>query len=55
MVKKIEKNQQPAYTCEVCGLNYVDQKIAEQCEAWCAAHQSCNLDIIKHALPEEQK
>lgn len=55
MVKEQKRNNQPAYTCEICGLSYADKKIAEQCQAWCSAHSSCNLDIIKHALPEENK
>ncbi|MBU1197454.1 hypothetical protein KJ765_02975 [Candidatus Micrarchaeota archaeon] len=44
-----EKNQR--YACEECGLKYADQQTAEQCELWCAEHKSCNLEIIRHAIP----
>jgi len=38
------------YTCEVCGLNYLEKSWVEKCEAWCKEHKSCNLEIITHAV-----
>jgi len=41
------------YQCGECGLKYKDRKIADQCEAWCEEHKSCNLDIIKYSVPSK--
>lgn len=41
------------YPCLVCGLRYPTQELAKQCEVWCQEHQSCNLEIIKYALKED--
>ena len=38
------------HQCSECGLHYEDKKYAEECEAWCKAHQSCNLEITSHAV-----
>lgn len=38
------------YTCPACGFKYAEKKWAEQCEAWCREHNSCNIEITKHAL-----
>lgn len=35
--------------CPVCGLRYEEKTWAEQCETWCTKHNSCNLEIAKHA------
>ncbi len=53
MVKTITQNDQEIYQCEECGFRYADKDTAEQCQAWCGKNKSCNLDIIKHALPAE--
>lgn len=45
--------QQNAYECPECGLHYESEDIMKRCEAWCAEHKSCNLDIIKRS--EESK
>ncbi len=37
------------YACPICKLKYKEKEWAKKCEAWCNEHQSCNLDIIKHA------
>ena len=50
MVKKTEENNQILYQCEECGFHYIDQAMAEKCEAWCREHQSCNIEIIKDAV-----
>lgn len=38
------------YQCAVCELYYAEKHWAEQCEAWCREHASCNVEIIKHAI-----
>lgn len=38
------------YACEKCGFVYKEKRWAEKCEAWCSAHQGCNLDITRYAV-----
>jgi len=52
MIKTIQQNNTALYQCEECGLKYAEKEMAERCQAWCAEHQSCNLDIIRHAIKE---
>lgn len=39
------------HQCPVCGFRYREKEWADKCEAWCKAHQSCNLEIIAHGIP----
>lgn len=41
------------YKCEECGMSYLEKELAEKCQAWCSKHQSCNIEIIKHAIESE--
>jgi hypothetical protein len=41
------------YVCEACKFRYKDKSWAEKCQKWCEAHNSCNLEITKHAIKEE--
>ena len=41
------------YVCSRCLLHYKDRKLAEQCEAWDAEHNTCNLSIARQS--EESK
>lgn len=41
------------YKCPVCGMKYREEATAKKCEAWCAEHHSCNLDIIKDAVTDD--
>ena len=50
MVKIIQKAAVIVYQCEECGLKYQEEKTAQECQAWCAEHKSCNLGIIKNAV-----
>jgi len=50
MVKELEKGDQKLYLCEACGFEYIDSKIAQQCEDYCNKHQSCSTEIAKHAV-----
>lgn len=49
VVKKQPTKNAPGFPCPECGLVYDDKDWAKQCEAWCKAHNSCNLAITKHA------
>ncbi|MDP3729322.1 MAG: sulfite exporter TauE/SafE family protein [bacterium] len=42
------------FTCSACGLRYKEESWAKKCFEWCTAHNSCNLEIIKHAVPDTQ-
>src|SRR3989338_575061 len=42
------------YTCSACGLKYEEESWAKKCSDWCTAHNSCNLEIIKHAVSDIQ-
>lgn len=55
MVEEKTQGEKVVYECEECQLKYQDKEWAEKCEAWCKETNSCNLDIIKHAITEEEK
>ncbi len=38
------------YVCGKCKLKYAEEATAEECEAWCSEHHSCNLEIIRKAV-----
>jgi len=40
---------QNLYQCSICKLHYSDKKFAEACHAWCAKHESCNVEITKNS------
>ena len=42
------------WVCGECGLAYRIRELAERCEAWCREHGSCNLDIIRNAVPRRR-
>jgi len=48
------QNSNIIYRCSECGLGYKEKEIAEKCQAWCKEHKSCNLDIIKYAIKENE-
>jgi len=52
MVKDIQKEKSILYQCEECGFIYRDKEWAVKCQAWCKEHNSCNLEIIQHGVPE---
>ena len=54
MVKIAKKGTQSLYECEACQLLYQEKEWAEKCEAWCRETNSCNIDIIKHAVDKEE-
>lgn len=44
----------PYYQCPICRLNFTEENVQQQCEAWCRTHDSCNLRIASQSL-EAQK
>ncbi|MGC8628594.1 MAG: hypothetical protein ACP5T4_00045 [Candidatus Micrarchaeia archaeon] len=42
------------YFCEVCGLHYATKELAEKCQAWCSAHNSCNLAIASQSIEAQE-
>ena len=49
MVKEEIKNNKKYYVCEECGFLYEEKEWAEKCQIWCKEHNSCNIEITKHA------
>ena len=43
------------YQCEQCGLHYVSEKIASECEKFCRKNNACNIEIIKYAVENEKQ
>ena len=50
MVRDIEKNSKKFYFCDVLIIAYTDKKIVSDCENFCAIHNSCSMEITKHAV-----
>ncbi len=51
MVKEVAYNGKKYYICEVCGLAYLDQKIASECEEFCSNNPGkCSLKISSKAV-----
>ncbi len=53
MPKEVTKEGKKYYKCEECGLLYTNKETAEECQAWCSKHKSCNLEIIRRSVGEE--
>jgi hypothetical protein len=45
----------PYYTCPLCNLTYDEESWAQQCEAWCREHQSCNLAITAYSREVQER
>jgi len=39
------------FQCEECGFVYKDKGLAENCEAYCGKHHSCNMKITQKGIP----
>lgn len=37
------------YQCKYCRMKYSEKEWQQKCEAWCAKHKSCNIEVIRHA------
>ncbi|MBI3274342.1 MAG: hypothetical protein HYZ69_04320 [Candidatus Colwellbacteria bacterium] len=55
MTKIIQKENKELYRCEECGFQYAEKEWAEKCEVWCKEHQSCNIEITVHAIPQSEE
>jgi hypothetical protein len=55
MTRTIQKKDKELHQCEECGFQYAEKVWAEKCEAWCKEHQSCNIEITAHAIPQEDE
>ncbi len=53
MVKEVIADHHRHYVCAACGFRYKTKALAQACEAWCGKHKSCNLEITKHAVRNE--
>jgi hypothetical protein len=39
------------FLCGICGLGYLEKKVAQDCEDYCRAHAgSCSVEITKKAV-----
>ncbi len=54
MAKKINQKNHIVHTCSECKMKYHDEATAKKCEDWCRKNKSCNLDIIKFAVKEDE-
>ncbi len=50
MASKKIVNGRAYYTCSECSFAYESKKLADKCEAWCRANNSCNLEITAKAV-----
>ena len=50
MIGEIQENNSVLYRCGSCGSHYLSRGLAEQCDRWCAEHQTCNVEIIQYAI-----
>ena len=46
--------EEQIYQCPICKLHYRDEKLAQQCQEFCGAHNACSLEIIQHSLENEK-
>ncbi|MEK7132762.1 MAG: hypothetical protein AAB830_01800 [Patescibacteria group bacterium] len=49
---KTSKPESVGYVCSECGLAYNEEGWMKKCEAWCKKYESCNLEIISHAVKD---
>lgn len=50
MVKEIKRKGNIYFQCEECKFIYKGKEVAKQCEVYCKKHNSCSLEITKHAV-----
>ena len=46
----VNKNNKTYFICQECNFAYEDKDWAQKCQEWCHEHNSCSLDITKHAV-----
>lgn len=47
---KITISGETYYACGECGLIYRNRETARECESWCSKHNTCNVEIARHAV-----
>lgn len=50
MVKEADLFGKKVYVCEACGFKYNESELASKCEDFCKTHNSCSMEITKHAI-----
>lgn len=50
MVRKIKRDGETLYACEVCGFIYKEKLWAEKCQDYCTKNNACSLEITSHAV-----
>ena len=56
VVEKESQKKESYYKCQICEMAYKEKEWADKCQAWCSEHNgSCNLDIIQHAVNDQDK
>ncbi len=49
MVRTLE-GRPGIFLCEECGLGYASETTAQECEAFCKAHNACSVQITRAAV-----
>ena len=55
MVREKFRNGRKLYICKVCGLAYKERIWAEKCQDFCKKYGACSIEIIPHAVNEDNK
>jgi len=50
MAREIKKKGKKYFQCPVCSFYYKTNDLAQKCENFCKKHNSCSLEITKHAV-----
>jgi uncharacterized C2H2 Zn-finger protein len=50
MVRRIDKDGETLYACDVCGFVYKEKHWSEKCQDYCTKHKACSLEITRHAV-----
>ncbi len=53
MTREEKHKGEIVFVCGECGMKYRKKERAEECEAWCKVHHTCNIEIIKNAVEED--
>ena len=55
MVTEIVHEGRPVFLCDVCGFGYKEREIADECEDYCTAYNSCSIEITAKAVYVPEK
>lgn len=50
MVIELKEKKKTYYACGICKFVYETRELAQKCEDFCRAYNSCSLEITKHAI-----